>query len=83
MLTTYAEFTTAYGVYGVNAAGGCHSTPMPGMIEFCVDWNQRRAHFKFQGQTGKHCLAVTSSRAIPCGSSHCTVSDFTPVACTW
>jgi hypothetical protein len=83
LLTIYAEFTTAYGVYGVNGAGGCRSTSVPGMTELCIDWGRRRAHFKFQGQTGKHCLSITSEKTAACGTSTCTTSHFTPVGCTW
>jgi hypothetical protein len=53
------------------------------MTELCIDWGKRRAHFKFQGQTGKHCLSITSEKTAACGTSICTTSYFTPVGCTW
>ncbi|KAK4149010.1 hypothetical protein C8A00DRAFT_38410 [Chaetomidium leptoderma] len=78
------QFTTANGVYSVDAAEGCRSTSVPGMIEFCVDWGRNRAHFKFQGWTGKSCLAVSSHKVLNCGpTAYCAYTEFTPVKCSW
>lgn len=32
---------------------------MPGMTEFCVDWKNARAHFRFAGMSDKSCLKET------------------------
>ncbi|KAK4155838.1 hypothetical protein C8A00DRAFT_31281 [Chaetomidium leptoderma] len=78
------KFKTANGVYDVDASNGCRGTSVPGMIEFCVDWPNARAHFKFAGWTGKSCLKETSHSWETCGDySDCANSYFTPVKCTW
>ncbi len=84
LVATYLGFTTAHGTYSVNANDGCRSTPVPDMIEFCVDWKNARAHFKFKGWNTKSCLKETSNDIGDCGTATtCGNSYFTPVACTW
>lgn len=45
-----AWFYIIYGTYKVNADKGYRGTSVPAMVEFCVDWDNRRAHFRFSGQ---------------------------------
>ncbi|KAK4151560.1 hypothetical protein C8A00DRAFT_35811 [Chaetomidium leptoderma] len=77
-------FTTAHGTYQVNANDGCRGTSVPDMTEFCVDWKNGRAHFKFKGWTTKSCLKETKSDINGCGPmTTCGTSNFTPIKCTW
>ena len=34
------------GAWGnINFNEGCRDLPIPGLVEFCIDWMNRRAHF--------------------------------------
>ncbi|KAL3953926.1 hypothetical protein ACCO45_011882 [Purpureocillium lilacinum] len=69
-----AVFYTDYGAYDFNNANsGCYGIPVPGMVEFCLDTVEKRAHFRFEGQ-GKRCLRKdrapeTHGEGLPDGPS--------------
>ncbi|KAL6914984.1 hypothetical protein ACHAPO_009720 [Fusarium lateritium] len=77
-----AVFYTDVGSYKVNADKGCRKTSVPGMTEFCVDWDRRRAHFKFSHQATKRCLTQDSESAYGCESS-CWKTTWREIACNW
>ncbi|WYZ42140.1 hypothetical protein EsH8_V_001035 [Colletotrichum jinshuiense] len=78
----YATFYTSYGSYGINADSGCRgATAVPGMTEFCMDWDRSRAHFKFSHQSYKRCLVMQSKTTIHPVPSF--TSAWVEVGCTW
>ncbi|KAI7763050.1 hypothetical protein LZL87_011193 [Fusarium oxysporum] len=76
-----AWFYTDYGTYSVNAEKGCRGTSVPAMVEFCVDWDNRRAHFRFSGQ-GKRCMVQDSESAYGCAST-CYKTTWREIPCNW
>ncbi|RBA19747.1 hypothetical protein FPRO05_09047 [Fusarium proliferatum] len=76
-----AWFYTDYGTYKVNADTGCRGTSVPAMVEFCVDWDNRRAHFRFSGQ-GKRCMVQDSESAYGCAAT-CYKTTWREIPCNW
>ncbi|KAH8732358.1 hypothetical protein GQ44DRAFT_697504 [Phaeosphaeriaceae sp. PMI808] len=58
--TSDGVWYTDQGNYWVNANEGCRTPGVPHMTEFCVDWGNKRGHFKFSGQ-GKRCFVQRRS----------------------
>ncbi|KAK4104513.1 hypothetical protein N658DRAFT_504132 [Parathielavia hyrcaniae] len=85
----YSHFHTDFGsyYYGRFSYGGCHSTGVPGMTEFCIDWDRGRAHFKFGHQNSKRCLvknrAGTRFTDDSCDAIECWRDVWNEVPCTW
>ncbi|PHH60633.1 hypothetical protein CDD81_1384 [Ophiocordyceps australis] len=82
----HAKFKTSYGSYNVPVDRGCTPTDVPGMEEFCVDWANKRAHFRFSHQNHKRCLIQkTPDRPnYSCFGGHkCNDWRFDEVPCTW
>lgn len=77
-----AFFYTDYGTYRVDANTGCRGTSVPGMIEFCVDWDNRRAHFVYNGQN-KRCLIQRSETVYGCAAQQCWKTTWEEVGCSW
>ncbi|KAH7183589.1 uncharacterized protein B0J16DRAFT_386663 [Fusarium flagelliforme] len=77
-----AFFYTDYGAYKINAQKGCRGTSVPGMVKFCVDWDERRAHFKFSGQS-KRCLTQDSQNAYGCSAVQCYKTIWREIPCHW
>ncbi|KAK1995286.1 hypothetical protein LX36DRAFT_582779 [Colletotrichum falcatum] len=77
-----AIFYTDTGIYSVNANKGCRGTRVPGMTEFCVDWDKFRGHFKYSHQTKKRCLLMRSRTTHACPAYRCDKSDWEEVGCT-
>ncbi|KAF4452209.1 hypothetical protein F53441_4949 [Fusarium austroafricanum] len=77
-----AWFYTDYGTYKVNAEKGCRDTSVPAMVEFCVDWDNRRSHFRFSGQ-GKRCLIQDSESAYGCNANACYKTTWKEIPCSW
>ncbi|KAL6412987.1 hypothetical protein AUP68_02481 [Ilyonectria robusta] len=78
-----AFFYTDFGTYKVNANTGCRGTGVPGMVEFCVDWDRRRAHFRFDHQSNKRCLVQRSETAYGCNAQACWKTTWEEVGCSW
>ncbi|KAF9770150.1 hypothetical protein IL306_012333 [Fusarium sp. DS 682] len=78
----HAVFYTDYGSYNVNANKGCRKTSVPAMVEFCVDWDKRRSHFRFSGQ-GKRCLTQDSEAAYGCDAESCWKTTWKEIPCNW
>lgn len=57
-------FYTDHGEYGIDPSPGCRGTKVPGMVEFCVDYGQRRVHFRFSHQSDKRCMRMTEIEDI-------------------
>ncbi|KAF5616469.1 3-(3-hydroxyphenyl)propionate 2-hydroxylase [Fusarium sp. NRRL 25303] len=76
-----AWFYTDYGTYKVNANKGCRGTSVPAMVEFCVDWDNRRAHFRFSGQV-KRCMVQDSESAYGCAAT-CYETTWREIPCNW
>ncbi|KAH7263764.1 hypothetical protein BKA59DRAFT_506780 [Fusarium tricinctum] len=78
-------FYTDFGTYKVNANEGCRRTSVPAMTEFCMDWGNRRGHFRYSGQGNKRCLVQDSENTAACGSSgtDCYKTTWKEVACFW
>jgi hypothetical protein len=77
-----AIFYTDYGTYRVNANTGCRGTSVPAMVEFCVDWDNRRSHFRFSGQ-GKRCLVQDSQIVYGCHRRQCWKTTWREIPCNW
>lgn len=84
------RFRTDYGEYTIDAADGCRSTPVPGMVEFCIDWGRNRGHFRFSHQSFKRCLRKSSSAGYDYGCpgaggtpARCRYDRWDEVGCTW
>lgn len=79
------SFVVDSGSYDVNA-DGCQTTGIPGMLEFCVDWGNKRAHFRFDGQ-GKRCMRLASIEYVVCSdafeSATCSTETFEETPCDW
>jgi hypothetical protein len=82
----YSHFHTDFGSYHVYTQSGCHSTSIPGMTDFCIDWGNSRAHFKFSGQN-KRCLRNPGNgerfTGNSCPALECWRDVWTEVPCTW
>jgi hypothetical protein len=52
-------FHTDFGSYDVDANEGCGVPAIPAMVEFGMDWGQRRGLFRFVGQGDKRCMRET------------------------
>ncbi|KAF5985152.1 hypothetical protein FCOIX_2233 [Fusarium coicis] len=76
-----AWFYTDCGTYSVNAEKGCRGTSVPAMVEFCVDWDNRREHFRFSGQ-GKRCMVQDWESAYGCAAT-CYKTTWREIACNW
>ncbi|KAF5253891.1 hypothetical protein FANTH_1216 [Fusarium anthophilum] len=78
-------FYTDFGAYRVNANEGCRGTSVPAMTEFCMDWSNRRGHFRFSGQANKRCLVQDSENKVGCGSdgTDCWKTTWKEIACYW
>ncbi|KAK2022141.1 hypothetical protein LX32DRAFT_603388 [Colletotrichum zoysiae] len=76
-----AIFYTASGTYNVDANKGCRGTGVPGMTEFCVDWDRFRGHFKFSHQAKKRCLVMRSRASQACPAYRCDKSEWEEVGC--
>lgn len=78
-------FVVEGGSYDV-VADGCQATGIPGMIDFCVDWGNDRAHFQFDGQ-GRRCMRLETIEFVGCSgdfaSATCTTETFEETPCTW
>lgn len=67
----------------LNLNGGCRSLPIPAFQQVCFDWNNRRAHFYFNGQN-KRCLKEASVNQYHCaGGDRCWEHRWNEVPCTW
>jgi len=80
-----AVFYTDYGAYDFNNANsGCYGIPVPGMVEFCLDTVEKRAHFRFEGQ-GKRCLRKDrkSAHLYKCPAYSCAAWKMYEVPCDW
>ncbi|KAK4121065.1 hypothetical protein N657DRAFT_134892 [Parathielavia appendiculata] len=81
-------FPTCCGHYPVDANEGRRGTGVPGMVEFCVDWGNRRGHFRFSHQSFKRCMCMASEQNMnlplicPTNGS-CIVSDWEEIPCSW
>ncbi|OBS22853.1 hypothetical protein FPOA_09176 [Fusarium poae] len=77
-------FFTDFASYSVDASAGCRGTGVPGMTEFCMDWPNKRAHFKFSHQSNKRCLRMDTDEKISCsGGWDCFRSTWKEVGCNW
>ncbi|KAF5703625.1 hypothetical protein FMUND_12918 [Fusarium mundagurra] len=76
-----AWFYTDFGTYSVNAERGCRCTSVPAMVEFCVDWDNRRVHFRFSGE-GKRCMVQDSESAYGCATT-CYKTTRREIPCNW
>jgi hypothetical protein len=66
--------------YGIDANEGCRDPPgVPGLNSLCMDWENQRAHFFFDGQ-GKRCLKKGPD--YDCMNGNCR-SRWSEVACSW
>ncbi|CEI66216.1 hypothetical protein FVEN_g4388 [Fusarium venenatum] len=74
-------FYTDYGAYRVNANTGCRVPGVPHMEEFCIDWDNRRLHFRFGGQD-KRCMTQDSESAYGCGAT-CYKTTWREIPCYW
>jgi hypothetical protein len=85
--TPYSHFHTDFGSYKVTPHSGCHSTGVPGMTEFCIDWDNSRAHFKFSHQNFKRCLRKNPAGERftndSCPGGECWRDTWPEVQCTW
>jgi hypothetical protein len=85
----YAHFHTDFGSYFIDkmSYGGCRSTSVPGMTEFCMDWNNSRAHFRFSHQNYPRCLRKNAAgdrfTDDSCPSVECWHDYWNEVPCTW
>jgi len=73
------------GIFAFNANPDCRDPPIPGVYEVCMDWVNRRAHFRATGQN-KRCLSIFTSRGLgSCVGTTgvCSIYRFHEVACTW
>jgi hypothetical protein len=52
--------------------------PIPGLVEFCIDWTNKRAHFRFDGQ-GKRCMRFESE----VNDLGCWISRWLEAPCNW
>ncbi|KAK2008151.1 hypothetical protein LZ32DRAFT_28590 [Colletotrichum eremochloae] len=77
-----AMFYTDSGTYNVNANKGCRGTGVPGMTEFCVDWDKFRGHFKYDHQAKKRCLLMRERITHSCPAYRCDRSEWEEVSCT-
>ncbi len=82
---SYGWWTTCCGRYWVdNANDGCHYGSsyigVPGMNTICMDWNNRRAHFYFDGQA-KRCIAQNSE--LPNSALGGVRALWLEVLCNW
>lgn len=77
-------FITDFASYGVDASAGCRGTSVPGMTEFCMDWPNKRAHFRFSHQSNKRCLRMDTDVKVGCsGGYDCFRSTWKEVGCNW
>ncbi|KAG5775391.1 hypothetical protein H9Q73_010933 [Fusarium xylarioides] len=74
-------FYTDYGTYHVDTNTGCMGTSVPAMVDFCVDWDNRCAHFRFSGQ-GKRCMIQDSESAYGCAST-CYKTTWREIPYNW
>lgn len=84
----YSHFHTSQGSYYVESmSDGCHSTNVPGMTEFCIDWGNTRAHFKFAPQNQKRCLKKNPNgerfTGDSCTGLECWRDTWPEVPCSW
>jgi hypothetical protein len=80
-----AIFYTDFGAYNIDANGGCRGTGVPSMVDFCVDWSQSRAHFRYSHQSFKRCLVQTGT-LVPnfcTDGARCSLIVFEEGGCTW
>lgn len=75
-------FYTDYGEYEIDANEGCRRIKVPYLEEFCVDYRNQRAHFRFGGQS-KRCMTVVSSEPFDCASRYCWKFQFQEITCSW
>ncbi|KAI1008520.1 hypothetical protein LB504_001296 [Fusarium proliferatum] len=76
-----AWFYTDYSTYKVNVNKGYRGTSIPAMVEFCVDWDNRLAHFRFSGQ-GKRCMVQDSESAYGCAAT-CYKTTWSEIPYNW
>jgi hypothetical protein len=77
------SFITDFGRYYIDANEGCYRAhSVPHLEEFCIDWTNRRAHFRFGGQ-GKRCMRQVREVPFYCGSEECWNTYWDEVPCTW
>ncbi|KAH7358485.1 hypothetical protein B0T11DRAFT_104598 [Plectosphaerella cucumerina] len=77
------RFYTDFGSYRVNANKGCRGTSVPHMVDFCVDWNAGRAHFRYNGQH-KRCLIMKDKVNTICPHhARCHKTTWEEQPCGW
>lgn len=80
------RFVTNWGDFQVDAGDGCRGTPVPNMVEWCIDTQRERGHFRYEGQ-GKRCMVVESSEWQRCSDdwawATCASEVWKEVNCTW
>jgi hypothetical protein len=87
--TPYSHFHTDFGSYYFRAVSrsGCHSSPVPGMTEFCIDWKNSRAHFRFSHQNYPRCLRKNAAgdrfTGDSCPDPECWHDYWNEVPCDW
>jgi hypothetical protein len=82
--SSQGTFFTDFASYSVDASAGCRGTSVPGMTEFCMDWPNKRGHFRFSHQSYKRCLRMDTDVAIGCsGGWNCHYSTWKEVGCNW
>jgi hypothetical protein len=69
---------------GLNCNTGCRSfNKIHAFDSVCFDWDNKRAHFYFQGQ-GKRCLREVSREEYLCGPfASCRRQKWDEVRCSW
>lgn len=76
-------FKTSSGEHEIDVKDGCHTTGVPGMIAFCIDWRSKRAHFQFDQQY-KRCLLRRGTEPCPyIKGMSCNTAFWEEVPCSW
>ena len=81
----FGIFYTGYDSYQVTPLDTCGlEWAVPGMVEFCMDWDNARGHFRYKDQT-KRCLSrqYVRTEILSDGVRDSNLQIWEEVACTW
>ncbi|KAK0649974.1 hypothetical protein B0T16DRAFT_457335 [Cercophora newfieldiana] len=68
--------------YDIDTDNGCYDTGVPGVQGFCMDMNNKRAHF-FDGSR-KRCFREWREQSVgSCMKGICSIGRWNEVTCDW
>jgi hypothetical protein len=83
----YSHINMASGRYFIPTMDECYGSSVPGLRDYCMDWDNNRAHFTYTNPTRRRCFRKRPvGRRFTddsCPGIECWHDTWPEVACDW